>query len=87
MVKNVSVALESNSSRCKTVVFLDATRQHGAIRHMDRARFKAIRRREHALMARYRREGKKVRAAWKKARPYLTSREFWAQYLGIASKA
>ena len=87
VVKNVSVALESNSSRCKTVVFLDATRQHGAIRHMDRARFKAIRRREHALMARYRREGKKVRAAWKKARPYLTSREFWTQYLGIASKA
>jgi len=34
-------------------------------------------------MERYRKEGKNVRGAWKDAMPYMTSREFWEQYLGL----
>lgn len=83
VVKNGGCTLEGGSTRCKTLVFLDPTREKGAVRTMDRARFKTIRRREHELMARYRKEGKSVRVAWKDAMPYMTSREFWKQYLGL----
>lgn len=83
VVKNGSCTLEGNSTRCKTLVFLDPTREKGSVRTMDRARFKSIRRREHELMARYRKEGKIVRGAWKDAMPYMTSREFWEKYLGL----
>lgn len=83
VVKNGSCTLEGNSTRCKTLVFLDPTREKGSVRTMDRARFKSIRRREHELMVRYRKEGKSVRGAWKDAMPYMTSREFWEQYLGL----
>lgn len=83
VVKNGSCTLEGNSTRCKTLVFLDPTREKGSVRTMDRARFKSIRSREHELMARYRKEGKSVRGAWKDAMPYMTSREFWEQYLGL----
>ena len=83
VVKNGGCTLEGGSTRCKTLVFLDPTREKGAVRTMDRARFKTIRRREHELMARYRKEGKSVRVAWKDAMPYMTSQEFWEQYLGL----
>lgn len=83
VVKNGSCTLEGNSTRCKTLVFLDPTREKGSVRTMDRARFKSIRCREHELMARYRKEGKSVRGAWKDAMPYMTSREFWEEYLGL----
>ena len=83
VVKNGGCTLEGSSTRCKTLVFLDPTREKGAVRTMDRARFKTIRRREHELMARYRKEGKSVRVAWKDAMPYMTSQEFWEQYLGL----
>lgn len=83
VVKNGSCTLEGNSTRCKTLVFLDPTREKGSVRTMDRARFKSIRRREHELMTRYRKEGKSVRGAWKDAMPYMISREFWEQYLGL----
>lgn len=83
VVKNGGCTLEGGSTRCKTLVFLDPTREKGAVRTMDRARFKTIRRREHELMARYRKEGKSVRVAWKDAMPYMTSQEFWEQYLEL----
>lgn len=83
VVKNGSCTLEGNSMRCKTLVFLDPTREKGSVRTMDRARFKSIRRRERELMARYRKEGKSVGGAWKDAMPYMTSREFWEEYLGL----
>lgn len=83
VVKNGSCTLEGNSTRCKTLVFLDPTREKGSVRMMDRARFKSIRRRERELMARYRKEGKSVRGAWKDAMPYMTSRGFWEEYLGL----
>lgn len=83
VVKNGGCTLEGGSTRCKTLVFLDPTREKGAVRTMDRARFKSIRRREHELMGRYRKEGKSVRGAWKDAMSYMTSREFWEEYLGL----
>lgn len=83
VVKNGSCTLEGNSTRCKTLVFLDPTRERGSVRKMDRARFKSIRRRERELMARYRKEGESVRGAWKASMPFMTSREFWEEYLGL----
>lgn len=83
IVKNANALLEGNATRYRTLVFLDPTREHGIIRQMDRARFRAIRKRQRELMKRYRREGAKVRAAYKAARLYLTSREFWTKYLGL----
>lgn len=83
VVKNGSCTLEGNSTRCKTLIFLDPTREKGSVRTMDRARFKSIRRRECELMGRYRKEGKDVRRAWREAMPYMISREFWEEYLGL----
>lgn len=83
VVKHGSAVIEGSSMGHKTVVFLDPTRTKGAVRHLDMDRFHAIRKRERQLMARYRKEGRAVRKAWKDARPYLTSREFWIDYLGL----
>lgn len=83
VVKNGAAVIEGHSSARQTLVFLDPTRKKGAIRHMDRARFRKIRDREHQLMRRYRAEGKQVREAWRQAFPYMTSREFWTKYLGL----
>ena len=83
VVKNGAAMIEGQSMACETLVFLDPTRTKGAIRHMDRQRFRAIRMREHELIKRHRMEGKRVRQAWKDAFPYLTSRAFWTSYLGL----
>lgn len=83
VVKHGSAVIEGSSMGHKTVVFLDPTRTKAAVRHLDMDRFHAIRKREHELMVRYRKEGKAVRKAWKDAQPYLTSREFWTKYLGL----
>ena len=83
IVKNGNCKLEGSSTRCKTLVFLDPTREKGAVRTMDRSRFRSIRHREHKLMSRYRKDGKSVRKAWKDAMPYMTSRDFWESYLGL----
>ena len=83
VVKNGETTLEGSSVRSRVLVYLDPTREKGIVRQMDRERFRAIRKREAELMKRYRREGANVRAAYKSALPYLTSREFWASYLGL----
>lgn len=83
VVKNGAAMIEGQSMACETLVFLDPTRTKGAIRHMDRQRFRAIRMREHELIKRHRIEGKRVRQAWRDAFPYLTSRAFWTSYLGL----
>ena len=81
VAKNGSSTMLSNSYGCGTLVFLNPTREFGAVRHMDRKRFRAILDRERALMRRYRAERESVRASWKSALPRLTSREFWLEYL------
>lgn len=86
VVKHGHTVLEGDSTGCATLVVLDPTRTRGVIRRMDRARFRFIRKRERVLLRRYCVERERVRRAWKDARPYLTSREFWIRYLGISSR-
>lgn len=83
VVKNGECRIEGSTTGCKSLIYLDATREKGSVRIIDRARFKEIRKRQHELMARYRKEGEAVRKAWKDAMPYMTSREFWEDYLGL----
>ena len=73
--------IEGTSLRRRTVVCLDPTRERAAVRHMDRERFRAIRKRERELLQRYRRDKDKIHAAYRQAMPYLTSRGFWESYL------
>lgn len=81
VVKDGATTLEGDSFRKTTLVCLDPTRTQVAVRRMDKGRFKEIRRREARLRKRYRKTGKQVRAAYREAFPYLTSREFWEAYL------
>ena len=83
VVKNGITTIEGDTSRKRELVCLDSTRTHVSIRKMDKNRFKAIRKRESELMKRYHKTGKHVRESYKRAFPYLTSREFWEKYLGM----
>lgn len=85
-VKNGAATLEGDSARCRTIVYLDPTREKGAIRTMDRARFAAIRKRERELLKRWRRDGAAVRASWKAEFPRMTSRAFWEEYLAARTE-
>ena len=87
IVKQGSETIAGRSFRRDTLVFLDPTRTMGCIRHVDRVRFRAIRRRERQLVHKWRLEGADVRRAWKKALPRLTSRAFWEEYLGMDKDA
>ena len=78
-----SATIEGSSYRAETLVVLDPTRATAVVRRVDRKRFRSIRLRYHRVMGEWRRDGARVRRAWKKARPYLTSREFWERYLGM----
>lgn len=82
VVKDGATTLEGSSFCRSTLVCLDPTRTQASVRRMDKERFKVIRRRTARLRKRYREDGGRVRAAYKEAFPYLTSREFWEEYLG-----
>lgn len=81
LVKYGPGTIEGSSIGHKVIVCLDPTRTQAAVRRMDRERFRAIRRREKELIRRWRKEGDRVREAYRAARKYLTSREFWMAYL------
>ena len=83
-VTNNRALLAGSTVGAKTIVYIDPTRTKGCVRHMDRERFEAIRKREHELVRRFVKERKNVRRAWKAAKPYLSSREFWEKYLGMS---
>ena len=78
-----SATIEGSSLRRRTLVVLDPTRATAEVRHLDQRRFWAIRQRERELMRAWKRDGKRVRRAWKDAMPYLTSRLFWGRKLGL----
>ena len=82
-VMNGLCTLAGTKTAARTLVVLDPTRKMGAIRTMDRARFRAIRAREKELLQRYRAQGAEVRRAWKAAKAHLSSRAFWTRYLGL----
>lgn len=67
----------------RTLVAMDRHGEHGAVRRMDKERYRVIRRRWRQVMADYRSQGASVKAEWKAAMPRLTSREFWEEHLGI----
>lgn len=66
----------------RTLVALDLGGKNGCVRHMDKERWRNLKRRWSALKKDYRERGAEVRAAYKAAKPYLTSWEFWNEYLG-----
>lgn len=66
----------------KTLVAFDLEGKNAAVRHMDRERYRALMDRFAALKREHAARGREVRAAYKEAKPYLTSWEFWNQYLG-----
>ena len=83
VVKNGTATLAGSSMAARTIVFLDPTRTKGAIRHMDRDRFRAIRHREARLFHEYDAKRESVRKEYHDAKGWLTSMGFWKQYLGI----
>lgn len=66
----------------KTLVALDLGGKNGCVRHMDKDRWRGLKRRWSDLKKDYRARGDKVRASYKAAKPYLVSWEFWNEYLG-----
>lgn len=85
VVKNGITTLEGRTLRKKTLVCLDPTRTRVSLRKMDKSRFRAVRKREARLLKRYRKTNARVRESYRKAFPYLTSKDFWSDYLGITS--
>ncbi len=85
-VKNGAATLEGDSARCRTIVYLDPTREKGSVRTMDKGRFAAIRKCERELLKTWRRDGKAIRASWKAEFPRMTSRSFWEEYLAARSE-
>lgn len=67
----------------KTLVAIDLEGNQGAVRHMDRERYRQIMDRWKTLKNELKDRGDEVRAAYKEALPYLTSTEFWEKYLGL----
>ena len=70
--------------RADTVVVIDPHARLAGIRHLDRARFKALWTRYRSDLATYKREYEKLRKAYADLFPTVTSVDFWKKYLGIA---
>lgn len=79
--------LSPRTMATKTLVAIDLDGQHAAVRHMDRKRYQQIMDRWKALKNEFAERGDEVREAYKEAQPYLTSVEFWEQYLGLENKS
>ena len=75
--------LAPRSVGTETLVALDLDGKTGAVRHMDKERYHELLNRWKALKADNKKRGAQVRQAYKDAKPYLTSYEFWAKYLGL----
>lgn len=55
----------------------------GALRRMNKVRYRELMKRYHTLTRRYAKEQETVAASWQEAGPYLKSDEFWATYLEL----
>lgn len=71
----------SHTARRKTMVAVDLDQTHGHVRRMDKERWAKLNERYHTLKKDYEARGSQVREAYKEAKPWLTSREFWEGYL------
>lgn len=74
--------LSPKSMGTKTLVAFDMEGKNATVRHMDRARYEQLMARWTELKKRYAAEHESVRAAYKDAKPKLTSWDFWNEYLG-----
>ncbi len=70
----------------KTLVAFDLDGKNAAVRHMDRNRYEELVGRFARLKKEHAERGAEMRAAYKAAKPWLTSWDFWNQYLGIDLK-
>ena len=65
------------------LVAIDLYNRKGSIRRMDKKRFKQVQDRLHRDMRHYEKIKDELNASYAAAREWLTSVEFWRQYLGI----
>ncbi|WP_165045377.1 glycosyltransferase [Adlercreutzia sp. ZJ138] len=65
----------------RTLVALDLDGKEGAVRRMDKSRYRRLKERWKRLKAAHMRRGREVREEYKAAMPYLTSIDFWDKYL------
>lgn len=70
----------------KTLIVFEEDGTSVSIRRMNKARYKKIMERLKRLKKDYRVRGAEVRAAYKEAKPWLTSWDFWNEYLGTDLK-
>lgn len=78
--------LSPRTMATKTLVAFDLDGKNAAVRHMDRDRYKELMGRFARLKKEHAEHGAKVRAAYKAAKPWLTSWDFWNSYLGTDLK-
>lgn len=70
----------------KTLVAFDLGGKNAVVRHMDRERYSELKDRLARLKKEHAERGAEVRAAYKAAKPKLTSWEFWNECLGTDLK-
>lgn len=78
--------LSPRTMATKTLVAFDLDGKNAAVRHMDRDRYKELMGRFARLKKEHAEHGAEVRAAYKAAKPWLTSWDFWNSYLGTDLK-
>lgn len=69
--------------RRKTLVAFDAEGEHAHIRTLDRDRYRVIKKRYRRLKRDHSSRRGELRDAYKTAAPYLTSQDFWREYLSM----
>lgn len=65
------------------IIAVDMVGRKGIIRSIDRARFQELWERHRRDMAEYNRRKDELRAAYRDARPQMTTVAFWKRYLGL----
>ena len=75
-----------NAVGTKTLVVVEEDGRQASIRHMDKQRYNGIKVRLKRLKKEYKERGHEVRAAYRAAKPWLTSWDFWNEYLGTDLK-
>ena len=78
--------LSPRTMATKTLVAFDLDGKNATVRHMDRDRYKELMGRFARLKKEHAEHGTEVRAAYKAAKPWLTSWDFWNSYLGTDLK-
>lgn len=75
--------LDKITQSASQIIALNPICQTASIRKKDNERYLALMKRYREVLKRYKKENSKVRAAYKKALPKITSVDFWKEYLKI----